>query len=151
MRIFCTGRITSDTVPSGKPGPRCCGANAARPHYAIHLWDPGKATVSQLVAGLDAFFADHNFLEMGRKRPYPHESWYQTSGYYYYFDHYYAARLLADLPENLRSHYAAMLTEVIVPHQEEDGSWWDYAMWDYHKPYGTSFAIMTLLRCRTAI
>jgi hypothetical protein len=24
-------------------------------------------------------------------------------------------------------------------------------MWDYHKPYGTAFAVMTLLRCeRTA-
>ena len=30
--------------------------------------------------------------------------------------------------------------------QEADGSWWDYAMWDYHKPYGTAFAVMTLLR-----
>jgi hypothetical protein len=120
-------------------------------HYAIRLWDPDKATVPQVVAGLDAFFADHDFLEMGRKRPYPHESWYQTSGYYYYFDHYYAARLLADLPEAMRPHYAAMLAEVVLPHQEDDGSWWDYAMWDYHKPYGTAFAIMTLLRCRTAM
>jgi len=36
---------------------------------------------------------------------------------------------------------------VVVPHQEADGSWWDYAMWGYHKPYGTAFAVMTLLRC----
>ena len=38
--------------------------------------------------------------------------------------------------------------EGILPNQDPDGSWWDFAMWDYHKPYGTAFAIMTLLRCR---
>ena len=84
---------------------------------------------------------------MGRKRPWPHESWYQTSGYYYYFDHYYAARLIEKLPTPRRADYAKRLTEVVAPHQEPDGSWWDYAMWGYHKPYGTAFAIMTLLRC----
>ena len=39
------------------------------------------------------------------------------------------------------------LAQQVMPFQEPDGSWWDYAMWDYHKPYGTAFAIMTLLRC----
>jgi hypothetical protein len=24
-------------------------------------------------------------------------------------------------------------------------------MWDYHKPYGTAFAVMTLLRCQEAL
>ena len=82
---------------------------------------------------------------MGRKRPYPHESWYQTSGYYYYFDHYYAARLLESLDAGpARSDYAKQIADNVLPHQEEDGSWWDYAMWDFHKPYGTAFAVMTL-------
>jgi len=39
----------------------------------------------------------------------------------------------------------------MLPYQESDGSWWDYAMWDYHKPYGTAYAIMTLLRCRATL
>jgi hypothetical protein len=43
--------------------------------------------------------------------------------------------------------YGSQLADVVVPHQEADGSWWDYAMWGYHKPYGTAFAVMTLLRC----
>jgi hypothetical protein len=51
----------------------------------------------------------------------------------------------------MRPDYAAKLAAAVVPHQEDDGSWWDYAMWDYHKPYGTSFAMMTLLRCRAAM
>ena len=84
---------------------------------------------------------------MGRKRPYPHESWYQTSGYYYYFDHYYAARLIEMMDQEKRPALARQLAEFVAPHQEPDGSWWDYAMWDYHNPYGTAFAVMTLLRC----
>jgi hypothetical protein len=39
----------------------------------------------------------------------------------------------------------------VLPHQESDGSWWDFAMWDFHKPYGTAFAVMTLLRCRAGV
>lgn len=119
-------------------------------HCAIHLWDPDHANVAQMRTGLNAFFANHDYLDMGRKRPYPHESWYQTSGYYYYFDHYYAARMLGYLPVVQRADYASKLAGVILPHQEEDGSWWDYAMWDYHKPYGTAFAVLTLLKCRAA-
>ena len=44
--------------------------------------------------------------------------------------------------------YAKQLADTVLPHQEPDGSWWDYAMWDYHKPYGTAFALMSLQRCR---
>ena len=100
-------------------------------------------------AGLDQFFDEHEFIEMGRKRQMPHEAWYQTAPYYYYFGHYYAARLVEKL-EKLedRRAYGAKLAEVgILGKQDADGSWWDFAMWDYHKPYGTAFAIMTLLRC----
>lgn len=116
-------------------------------NFAIWLWDKPKVPPERIRAGLDAFFADHIYLDMGRKRPWPHESWYQTSGYYYYFDHYYAARLIHVLPPDQQATCLKKLVSVVLPHQEPDGSWWDYAMWDYHKPYGTSFAIMTLLRC----
>ena len=120
-------------------------------NYALHLWKSKEVNEERVIAGLDLFIKDHMFLEMGRKRPFPHESWYQTSGYYYYFDHYYASRLLdaVDSPE-ARAEYARQIAGNVLPHQEEDGSWWDYAMWDFHKPYGTAFAIMTLLRCEKA-
>jgi hypothetical protein len=78
----------------------------------------------------------------------PHNSWYQVSGYYYYFDHFYAGLLMQHLGAAGKQQYAQQLIDVILPHQEPDGSWWDYPMWDYHKPYGTAFAIMTLLRCK---
>ena len=40
------------------------------------------------------------------------------------------------------------VVQTIVPKQEKDGSWWDYPLYDYHQPYGTAFALMTLIRCR---
>ena len=84
-------------------------------------------------------------MDIGRKRQYPHEAWYFTSGYYYYFGHYYAALLIDRLDD---AAYRSQLPAHILPYQEADGSWWDYRMWDYHKPYGTAFAVMSLLRCR---
>lgn len=116
-------------------------------NYALWLWDFGGVGKDKCIKGLEEFLVEHDYLEIGRKRPYPHDSWYQVAPYYYYFDHYYAARLVERLgPE--ASRYADAICDWIVPLQEEDGSWWDYAMWDYHKPYGTAFAVMTLRRCR---
>jgi hypothetical protein len=118
-------------------------------NYALWLWKSREVNHERIAEGLDTFFKEHKFLDMGRKRPYPHESWYQTSGYYYYFDHYYASRLLESLDDGpAKTEYAKGIASHVLPHQEADGSWWDYAMWDYHKPYGTAFAIMTLLRCK---
>ena len=117
-------------------------------NYALWLWGAPKIDETSATSGLDQFVENHDFLEMGRKRQWPHESWYQTSGYYYYFDHYYAACLIEKLTPSLRKTYAKAVAQYVAPHQEpDDGSWWDYAMWDFHKPYGTAFAIMTLLRC----
>ena len=117
-------------------------------YYALWLWNSPVATVDRIRLGLQTFDRDHDYLQMGRKRPIPHESWYQTAGYYYYYDHYYAARLLEALPLAERKHFAHVIISGIMQYQEPDGSWWDFPMWDYHKPYGTAFSIMALLRCR---
>ena len=117
-------------------------------NLALRLWDDKVVDASACRTGLDLFFAEHVALEAGRKRPIPHTAPYQTSGYYYYFDHYYAARLIELLGPDAKATYDRQLLDVILPHQEPDGSWWDYPMWDYHKPYGTAFALMTVLRCR---
>ena len=116
-------------------------------NYALWLWASPMITEKQVHDGLEMFFAEHPFIEMGRKRQYPHESWYQTAPYYYYFGHYYTGLLLEKLGPAGRERYGARLAEQIVSKQDPDGAWWDYAMWDYHKPYGTAYAIMTLLRC----
>lgn len=114
------------------------------------LWEWGATGIDEKVAreGLEFFFKEHNFILMGRKRQFPHESWYQTAPYYYYFGHYYTARLIEKLGPEARAEFGAKLADVgIVPFQEPDGSWWDFAMWDFHKPYGTAYAVMVLLRC----
>jgi hypothetical protein len=46
-----------------------------------------------------------------------------------------------------KEQYAPQLVAAVLPHQEPDGAWWDFPMWDFHKPYGTAFAVMTLRRC----
>jgi hypothetical protein len=115
-------------------------------YYALALWKEGGIGEPQIREGLERLFREHRFIEIGRKRPMPHEAWYFTAGYYYYFGHYYAALLLQDLAD--KKDYREQLRSFILPHQEPDGSWWDFHLYDYGKPYGTAFAIMTLLRCR---
>ncbi|HWE03969.1 MAG TPA: GDSL-type esterase/lipase family protein [Tepidisphaeraceae bacterium] len=134
------------TLPANRP--RGAFGRTQPANYALWLWKSKEVNSQRIKEGLDLFFKEHTFLDMGRKRPWPHESWYQTSGYYYYFDHYYASRLLEALDAGpAKTDDASRIAAHVFPHQEEDGSWWDYAMWDFHKPYGTAFAIMTLLRC----
>jgi hypothetical protein len=117
-------------------------------NYALWLWDWPKVGEKQCREGLELLFRHHTFLEIGRKRQWPHEAWYATSGYFYYFGHYYAGLLVEKLGGAGRRDFGERLASRILPHQEPDGSWWDYAMWDYHKPYGTAYALMALVRCR---
>lgn len=115
-------------------------------NYALWLWEVEGVGREQAMEGLEILRREGHYLEMGRKRPYPHDSWYQTAPYYYYYDYYYASRLIEKLGEDARRAYGDMVLEAVIGHQEADGSWWDFAMWDYHKPYGTAFAVMTLRR-----
>lgn len=115
-------------------------------YYALSLWHEGGIGEAEIREGLLRLFREHRFIEIGRKRPVPHEGWYFTAGYYYYYGHYHAAKLIERLAD--KRDYREQLRSFILPHQEPDGSWWDFHLYDYGKPWGTSFAIMTLLRCR---
>ncbi len=117
---------------------------------ALTEWGSKAVPAKDLTAGLERLFKLQLYLECGRKRPYPHEAYYAVAGYFYYFGHYYAARLLSLVPAEESKKYALKLSDTIRPHQEEDGSWWDFGMWDFHKPYGTAYALMILKRCRDA-
>lgn len=117
-------------------------------NYALLLWQARGTTRPTVIEGLDFFTNERQWMGFGRKRPMPHESWYQTAAYYYYFGHYYTARLIELLGEDDRAKYREMVAAGVLPYQEPDGSWWDYAMWDFHKPYGTAYAVMTLARCK---
>lgn len=117
-------------------------------NLAMRLWGDKSVTDEILVTWLDRLFARNLWLDMGRKRPVPHESWFSVAGYFFYYGHYYAARVIEELPRDRRGRYGDLMAAVLIPLQEPDGSWWDFPMFDYHKQYGTAFALMSLVRCR---
>jgi hypothetical protein len=94
--------------------------------------------------GLDAFFEEHRFLDVARKKPYPHEAYYLNSGYFYFFGHWYAALAIEHLPEAEREGYRKKLAREVVKCQEKDGSMWDFYVNTYHRPYGTAFGVLAL-------
>jgi len=95
-------------------------------------------------AGFVHLFRHHRFLDIARNKPIPHETFYQNSGYFYLFGHYYAARLLHAASATDRAEFWPRLRYEIVKLQQDDGAMYDYDMHAYHKPYGTAFGVMTL-------
>jgi hypothetical protein len=117
-------------------------------NLALRLWGDEKVTDEVMKTWLDRLISRNGWLDMGRKRPIPHESFFMVAGYFYYFGHYYAALEIALLPPADRAFYQDHLARILMNVQEADGSWWDYPLYDYHRPYGTAFALMSLKCCR---
>jgi hypothetical protein len=117
-------------------------------NLALRLWGDEHITDEVLNSWLDRLYDRNMWLDIGRKRPIPHESYFYVAGYFYYYGHYYAARCVELLPESDRSRHYDQLAQLMIPRQEADGSWWDFPLYNYHQAYGTSFALMTLGRCR---
>lgn len=127
--------------PAGSLGrTQCC-------NLAIRLWGDTAITDNVVKHWLWRLYLRNGWLDIGRKRPVPHEAWFQVAGYFYYYGHYYAALSIDELPAAERSPYQTMLAQLLLERQETNGSWWDYPLYNYHEPYGTGFALMTLLRC----
>ena len=127
--------------PGGSLGrTQCCNA-------ALRLWGSDTITDNVVKNWLYRLYVRNGWLDIGRKRPIPHESWMQVAGYFYFFGHYYAGLCLEQLPADERAPYQPLLATLMLDRQEKDGSWWDYPLYDYHQPYGTAFALMTLHRC----
>jgi hypothetical protein len=116
-------------------------------NYALRLWGDETVTDDVIRTWLDRLYARTLWLDIGRKRPIPHEAWFQVAGYFYYYGHYYAGLEIDVLPEADRDRYRAHLAHEMLERQEKDGSWWDYPFYDYHQPYGTAYALMALERC----
>jgi hypothetical protein len=117
-------------------------------NLALRLWHDNVITDQVMKTWLDRLFSRNGWLDMGRKKPIPHESYFQVAGYFFYFGHYYAGLTIPQLPPADRPFYQDQLATVIIRLQGEDGTWWDYPMYDYHQQYGTAFALMTLGQCR---
>jgi hypothetical protein len=86
------------------------------------------------------------FQRAGLRRPIPHESWFFVSGYFYLYGHAYAAYQLASLPEADQKPLWPALVDAVMYARQPDGSFWDYPLYSYHKPYGTAFALIALSR-----
>ncbi len=132
--------------PINRPGGSLGRSQACT--LAMRLWGDGQVTDEVLKTWLDRLFARNLWLDLGRKRPIPHESYFAVAGYFFYYGHYYAALCIEQLPAAERAPYQDHLAHVLLPLQEKDGSWWDFPFYDYHQQYGTAFALMSLKRCK---
>jgi hypothetical protein len=115
-------------------------------NLALRLFGAGL-TDDDLRQGLDLLVKHNRFAIAGVRRPIPHESWYQVSGYFYLYGHQYAALCLDLLGDEDRARYWPAVVEGILKTRQPDGSFWDYPLYGYHKFYGTAYALIALARC----
>jgi hypothetical protein len=132
--------------PINRPGGSLGRTQAC--HIALRLWDKDKVSDQALITWLDRLFSRNLWLDLARKKPIPHESFFAVAGYFFYFGHYYGALCIEQVPSQERAFYQDHLAKVLLGLQSKDGSWWDYPLYNYHQQYGTAFALMALKRCQ---
>ncbi len=134
--------------PVNRPGGSLGRSQAC--NIALRYWEREEITDEVLADWLERLILRNGWLDLGRKKPIPHESWFAVAGYFYYYGHYYAALCVEELPEEQQARFRGPLSRLMLDRQEKDGSWWDYPLYEYHQPYGTAFALLTLRRCLPA-
>ncbi len=112
--------------------------------WALRKAGEKTMTDERLRWGLEQFFKEHKFLDVAYLRPIPHEAYYKNAGYFYFFGHYHAARVINCLPEAEQEAWHAKLRAEIAKAQQEDGSMVDFIGSFYSWTYATSFAVMAL-------
>ena len=103
-----------------------------------------RVTDGVIREGLEAFFRSHGFLDHARMRPIPHEGFHANAGYFYFFAHYYASKVIGFLPAEEREAWHARLRPHLIKTQRTDGSTSDFLDSDYSVNAGTSFLILSL-------
>ena len=116
-------------------------------NLAMHVYGDQRATPEVIKAWMTRLLVQNTWLSKALKETSPHSSQYVVAGYYYYYGHYYAARAIAHLPEADRADYRDHLAKILLSRQDKDGCWWDFVLYDYHKYYGTAYALMGLKHC----
>ena len=120
-------------------------------NLALHLFDPGHCGAEELRLGLRQLVDNHRFAIAGLRRPRPHESHYAVSGYFYLYGQQYAAMVLEKMPPEDRRVFWPDVIAYVLKARQPDGSFWDYPTYDYHKYYGTGYALIALSRCPAEI
>jgi hypothetical protein len=113
---------------------------------ALHLSDQ-RVGVEDMTRNMAVFESTHRFSVAAMRRPIPHESWYSISGYFYLYGHRYAGMVLGYLSEEAQRQYWPIVVKGVLKARQQDGSFWDYPLYGYHKFYGTGYAVETLSRC----
>ena len=99
-------------LPINRPGGSLGRSQAC--NLAMRLWGDKQVTDAVMETWLDRLFARELWLDLGRKRPIPHESWFQVAGYFFYYGHYYAARCIEILPPAQRPDRQDHLAQVLA-------------------------------------
>lgn len=122
-------------------------------HLALDLWGDSETVNQQVYEDwMNRLVVKLDWLDVGRKKPVPHESWFGVAGYFYYYAHYYAARVLDEMEnDSQKALFSNHLADALLKLQEKDGSWWDYPLYDYHPYYGTGMAVSSILHYRECI
>ena len=118
-------------------------------NLALRRWGDTTITLGVIDTWLDRLWARNGWLDIGRKRPIPHEAWQQVAGYFFYYGHSYAALCIEELPAKDAKVHQDHLATILLKLQERNGSWWDFPFYNYHQQYGTAYALMSLVRCRS--
>lgn len=111
---------------------------------ALRVWGNKDIVLSQIEDQLERLWSRSGWLSMALKKPVPHESFAANAGYFFYYGYYYAARCMAVMPDKTNKRHAAHLADDLLPLQEKNGCWWDYPLYNYHKFYGTGYALYSL-------
>ena len=85
---------------------------------------------------------------MALHKPTPHESFAQNSGYFFYYGYYYSGMCLEHAGAGTPGKASCIPVggATFSPAQGTDGAWWDYPLYNYHKFYGTGYALYALSR-----
>ena len=145
---YLYGEYLKDTPMRGINRPGGSLGRSQVCNLGLRLWEGDEQITDNVIkAWLYRLYLRNGWLDIGRKRPIPHEAWIQVAGYFYYYGHYYAGLSIDQLQPEDRGEYRAMLSKILIKHQEPNGCWWDYTLYNYHREYGTAFALMSMQRC----
>jgi len=120
-------------------------------NLVLHIFDTENCGRDKLRLGLQQLQDNHRFAIAGVRRPRPHESWYAVSGYFYLYGQQYAALVLDRVSEEDQRLFWPHVVRAVLQTRQPDGSFWDYPTYDYHKYYGTGYALIALSRCPKGI
>lgn len=147
--VYSHSHIYRPRVPINRPAGSLARSQAC--NATLRAFGETKVTDQVIDEWADRFIEREGFLSIGRKRPVPHETHFQISGYFYYYGIYYFTESVEFLPAAAQPEHAKKLAKVILHRQEKDGSWWDYPLYDYHQPYGTGYALMAMSWCKAKL